>query len=295
MKLDYNIIIYDDDFESIERLQDHIEKEAKKVNLNCNIDYETDNVDEDIKSRDFNKYDIVLMDLNFGTGNGSGADNKGKEYISIIREKMISLRILFYTGNSVDDLKDKEHQGIYTVERDKAFDRMSLFIHEYSSALCIKDYFRDYCSSFEDRLRNNIKNMFSTFGYEQKKNFNTIEKSRVKHLKDISTEKYNKLINQKYITPNDIVENHEVYTHYILTRSYQDTKILFDGQKPNDNLFEKYRKEILPIRNYLSHNTIRSVVDKDSNYHIDRINATLNYTEIIRLRGVLRSIDNELK
>lgn len=294
MKLDYNVVIYDDDSESINTIENFVKQHSQKYNLNCNIYSETDNVDTDIFKRDFSYCDIVLMDLNFGTGGGTGLDNKGKEYISLIRRKKLSVKILFYTGNSEEDLKDLENQGIYTVQRDNLSEKMLIFIREYSESICIKDYFCDYCAHFEALIRDNILLMFNMFDYKKKKKFNENESNNVNHLKDISTEKYDILLSKKFIIAKDIIENREVYGHNNLTRAYQRTKELYDGIKPNDTLFNKYRNTIIPIRNFLSHTKLKIESDKESSFDVPDINIKIDYKKVIEIRGLLNEVNFEL-
>jgi hypothetical protein len=285
MDLVFSTLIVDDDYEYsdslIQKLDDYLSELGLK-HIGKSL-YNNEHIFSDLKQIELNKYNLILIDLNFGTQEQIGNDHKGEEYIKYIRSVCDYVPIIFYTGNrsEVDILELNKFEGIYHCSRNELREKSKGFIDNYSNNLIIKNTFRNYGCYFEYCTHNFLSKKTGVFNRDKWIYFrNKINKKLIKKSKNMN-KVYDQIIGKEY-GYSDIKSNSLVFDHSITVRMIKYVNDILGASSEID--FETYQREVINFRNDFSHNNYVSQKDSDADYKLNSLNRNINISDIINFR-----------
>lgn len=286
MDLDFSTLIIDDDDEIGDSLIEDLSEYSSDLGLKLkglNL-CDSDSVFYRLNDLDLSEFDLILIDLNFGTQPLKGDDNLGKEYVDFIRKQCHYTPIIFYTGNSISDLKKYDLNGIYYSNRRALKDNAMGFIKHYSDNLIIKNTFRNYGCFFEYCTHKYLSENIPKLTSEKKIELNKKILKKIDNKKKSIDKSYEMV--KKTDFSYDIFKNSpSIFDHSFSVRTIKNISDLINKKIALD--YNTYKSEVIDLRNDFSHNNYKDLKDYKANYRLNYLQRNLSLEDIYKFRRVL--------
>lgn len=260
MKLEYRILWIENESDWVESIEDQIQEYLE----NLEFIYSRELIAKEESGIDYNKYDLILMDLNL-------ADHpNGAELISKIRELGVYTDVVFYSAR-VDELKvqgkDKGLEGVYYSGRtpeDSFVRKVTTVIDTTIKKVQDLNNIRGLVMAEVSELDTLMSSLIDAYYIKN----GSDEKSKVfrKHLvEDIEKTTRNKLSGSENCDKKCKHKWHSLPISSIISdfefdasRKARAIKLIIETEKipytpQNSNFYEDYRIEMLTMRNHLAH------------------------------------------
>jgi len=163
MRLDFNILWFENQPDDVATTITEIREHLAEAGFNPLIDIEVDPSNLGALSKrqqDFNDFDLVLVDWDLGS-----PDMQGDEVADEVRRHFGFTDIIFYSGKAVADLRGMIHKrqidGVYCMPRDRLTDRLRDHIDEVVKRLSRLESMRGIAMGVVGRCDNDLRRFLS--------------------------------------------------------------------------------------------------------------------------------------
>lgn len=216
--------------------------------------------DEDIRQHawqqeHFQKYDLILLDLNLGE------ELRGDELALDVRKDFRSTPILFYSVEEVPKLlqrmADKRVEGVYCAHRSRLPKRVRELVSDLSPALNRLSGMRGLAASVVAECDDEFRSVLLHWGIDPK-----VEAKLVESIKKKAEEgKQRSLDEVEEITKlDDLLDHHVSSSNVLFAAVFAQLKVMEKkGERLSDDVMTtrralgQYGKKVLKIRNTLAH------------------------------------------
>ena len=252
MKLEYNILWFDDQFEEIEEHIDEVSgfiSESGFKPVIARREHISSNEIDDLADKldNYNPYDLIVFDYDLGADSADGAS-----IANSLRSKIFT-DMVFYSGKKPNDLRrilfEKDVDGVFIVHRNSFQDDMELILEDHIKKMSdlnnIRGVVMSEMSSVDIEMRELLSDIVGSLDSQEKKE--VFEKLKGKLIKDAERQVRKitdeddllNLINNHFLTSFNIVRLflRDSFESKTETRAYfEDNESLHKMQNQRNNL-----------------------------------------------------------